>query len=109
MDLSRKRSLREAYDAFSVESIRKLEFFITQPTPPSVSGLPIHCIINIDETGFYLNVTTLKYGRGYTTCRTCYPAYCKRNEPKVNTIMGIKAGNGLLPQNIDGSVEQPQR
>ena len=69
----------------------------------------MHRLVDIDETRFYLKLFGTKYGRGHTSYRVRYPVYYKKNESKDNGIMSIEAGNGLVPQNVDGSVEQPRR
>jgi hypothetical protein len=53
LSITRKRSSKEAYDAFSPSSLRKFRWFKTQPPPLGVHGFPVWILIDIDETGEY--------------------------------------------------------
>jgi len=61
MDLTTKRSSREACAAFSENSLQKLHWFTTLPPPFGVVNIPIHTRIDIDETGFYLGFISTKW------------------------------------------------
>ena len=109
LNITRKRSSKEAYDAFSPRSLEKLYLFQTHPPPLGVFGIPIWRLIDIDETGFYLSDCGSNYGRGYSCCRVRVPAHYTRKEAKLNVLAGIEAGNPNLPPHVDGSVERPRR
>ena len=109
MDVSRKKASKESYNAFTADSIDRLNWFITLPPPLGVVDVPNHQLIDIDEAGFFLKKVTRKHGRGHTSCRVRSIGHYQRNEPKVNLIMGIEPGNPDLPPNADGSIVRPRR
>ena len=57
LGLSRKRSSKESYAAFSPSSLQKYRWFLTLPPPLGVSGISIDKFIDIDETSFYLKTS----------------------------------------------------
>jgi len=109
LELTRKRSSKESYDAFSVTSRQALRWYKTLPPPLGVQGLPVHRYIDIDETGFYLKKLSRNYGRGHRTCRVRYPAHYRRNEAKINVILAVEAGNPNIPAHMDGSLNRPRK
>ena len=106
---TRKRCSKEAYDAFSDSSLQKLRWFNTLPPPLGVKNIPLHRLIDVDKTGFYLSKCGSDYARGYSACRVRIPAHYTRANPKVNVLFGLEAGNQNLPADVDGSVERPRR
>ena len=54
LELTRKRASKESYDAFSEASLRAYRWFTTLPPPLGIYNIPVHRLIDIDETGFYL-------------------------------------------------------
>ena len=74
LEILRKRASKEAYDAFSQSSLRKLRWFVTLPTPLGVHGVNLWELIDVDETGFYLK-STANYGIAHTSCRVRFPAH----------------------------------
>ena len=109
MGLSRKRSSREAYAAFSAASLRKLQWFWTEAPPLGIRGINMRLLMDIDETGFYVKSVATKYGRGHTTCQVRYPAHYTRSEPKLNIILAIEPGDPTLPPGEIGSADRPRR
>ena len=109
LGLSRKRSSKESYEAFSAGSIRKALWFWSEPPPIGVSHVDAFKLIDVDETGFYLKTINTKYGRAHTTCRVRHPGHYTRSEPKVNVILGVEPGNPALPPDTDGSIQHPRR
>ena len=109
MGLSRKRSSREAYAAFSAASLRKMQWFWTEPPPLGIRGINMRSLLDIDETGFYVKSVCTKYGRGHTTCRVRTPAHYTRSEPKLNVILAIEPGDPRLHPYEIGSVDRPRR
>ena len=97
LGLRMKRSIREAYAVFSESTIQGLEWFITLPPPLGVVNIPIHTLIDIDETGFYLRLISTKYGSSHTTCRVQHPTHYTRSQEKVNIILAVEGGNNMLP------------
>ena len=108
LNITRKRSSKEAYDAFSPRSLEKLDWFLTQPPPLGVFDIPMYQLIDIDGIGFYLSSCGSNYGRGYSCVRVRVPAHYTRREQKINVLAGIEAGNPNLPPNVDGSIERPR-
>ena len=104
LDLTRKRSSKESYDAFSIASQRSLAWFQTLPPPLGIQGVPIHSLIDIDETGFCLKSCTSNYGRGHRTCRVRVPSHYRRMESKINLILAVESGNHNIPPHLDGSI-----
>ena len=74
LDLTRKRASKESYDTFSLTSIRALFWFKTLPPPLGIHTTPLHRLIDINETGFYLKQYSSNYGRGHCTCRVRCPS-----------------------------------
>ena len=109
LQVTRKRGSKEAYGAFSASSIRKLDWFVNIPPPLGVSGLQSRQLIDIDETGFYLKCCAENYGRGQTSYRIRHPSHYKRNEPKLNVVMGIEPMNPDIDHALDGSRNRPRR
>ena len=52
LGVSRKRSSKEAYEAYSPSSIRKAIWFRTEVPPLGINGVDTSSLIDIDETGF---------------------------------------------------------
>ena len=109
LELTRKRASKESYDAFSRSSLRSLIWFKTLPPPLGVHMQPVHRLIDVDETGFYLKKCSSNYGRGHRTCRVRCPAHYKRNEAKLNVILAVESGNANIPAHLDGSLERPRK
>ena len=59
-------------------------------------------LINIDESGFYLNSCVKNYGRSHKTICVIHPSHYSRAEPKVNLIMTVEPGNTNLPPHVLG-------
>ena len=89
LGLSRKRSSREAYEAYSPASIQKAIWFQTEVPPLGINGVDTASLIDIDETGFYLKNLTTKYGRSHTTCRVRTTSHYARAQQKLNVIVAI--------------------
>ena len=109
LNLTRKRTSKESFDAFSPTSIRALNWFKTQEPPLGVFNVPLHRLLDIDKTGFYLKKCASNYGRGHRTCRVRCPAHYRRNESKINVILAIEAGNPNVPSHLDGSIQRPRK
>ena len=109
MGLSRKRSSREAYAAFSPVSIQKLIMFWSDPPPIGINGVNMRALLDVDETGFYVKSVSTKYGRRNTTIRVRYPSHYTRAEPKLNVILAIEPGDPTLPSGVVGSSDRPRR
>jgi len=108
LDLIRKCLFRKAYNAFSANIIRKLEWFVSPP-PSGEHDLSIANFIDIAETGFYLKGLASKSGRAHTSFRIRHPSHYCHGEPNVNLMMGIEAGDPRLPPGVDGSTKRPRR
>ena len=109
LDLTRKRSSQEAYKANTEENIQKALWIVFLPPPLGVLNVRLDRLIDVDETGFYLNLIGSSYGRGHTACRIRTPAHYTRNEKKVNVIMAVEAGSPLVPAFRDGLIQFPRR
>jgi len=109
LGLTMKSSSREAYAAFSENAIQRLEWFTILPPPLGVANIPIHILIDIDETGFYLRFISTKYGRGHTTCWIHHPAHYTQSQEKVNVILAIEGGNNMFPPGVDGNIYRPRK
>ena len=109
LGLSRKRSSKESYAAFSPSSLQKYRWFMTLPPPLGVSGISVDKFIDIDETSFYLKNITTRYGRSHTTHRARYPAHYSRCHQRVNVMFAVEAGSMLVDDNVDGSRRHPRR
>ena len=82
---------------------------MTLPPPLGVHGVPIHRMVDIDETAFYLKKCSGNYGRGHTTCRVRFHAHYRRNKAKLNVILAVESGNANIPAHLDGSIERPRK
>ena len=60
LDVSRKKASKESYNAFTADSIERLNWFITLPPPLGVVDVPNHQLIDIDEAGFFLKKSNSK-------------------------------------------------
>lgn len=109
LGVTRKRSSRESYLAYTAKNVQKYLWFITLGPPLGVSSVRMARLIDIDETGFYLKSCSSKHGRGHSSCRVRYPGHYTRKEKKVNVVLGIEPGDAELPPNIDGSIQNPRR
>ena len=107
MGLSRKRSSREAYAAFSKALLQKLLWFWSELLPIGIGGDNIRALMDVDETGFYVKSVCTKYGRSHTTSRVRIPSHYTRSEPKVNVILAIEPGDPTLPASVFGSTDRP--
>lgn len=107
LDLIRKRTSNESFDAFSETSLRSKVWFITLLLPLGVHTQPIHRFIDIDENVFCLKKCSYTYGRGHKTTRVWFPAHYRRNESKLNVILGVEIGKANIPAHLDGSIERP--
>ena len=79
------------------------------PPPLGVLNVRLDWLIDVDETGVYLNSIRSLYGRGHTAYRTRTPTHYTRNDRKVNVIMAVEAGSPLVPPFWDGSIQFPRR
>ena len=109
LDLTRKRTSKESYDAFSPASIQSYNWYTTLPPPLGVHTLPVHRLVDIDETAFYLKKCSKNYGRGHRTCRVRVPSHYRRNESKINVILAVESGNPNIPPHRDGSLQRPRK
>jgi len=109
LELTRNRSSKESYDAFSPASIRSLRWYKTLPPPLGVHNVPIHSQLDMDETGIYLKKLSRNYGRGHKSSRVRCPAHYRRNEQKLNLILCVESGNPNIPAHMDGSMERPRK
>ena len=109
LGLTRKRSSREAYEAFSASSIQKRIWFWNEPPPLGIHETPTSTLLDVDETGFYLKDICTKYGRSHTTCRVRYPSHYTRNATRLNVILAIEPGNFNIHPGSSGSVNLPRR
>ena len=109
LQLTRKRCSKEAFDAFSPRTLRRLRWFKTLPPPLGVRGVQIRRLIDVDETGFYLRDLGSNYGRGAICQRVRVPRHYTRSDPKVNVILAIEPGDPNLPAHVDGSIQKPRR
>ena len=109
LGLSRKRSSREAYAAFSPASIRKRIWFWNEPPPLGIRTVSTSSLIDVDETGFYLKDCVTKYGRSHTTVRVRHTSHYTRREPKLNVIIAVESGNHNTHPNTSGSTNRPRR
>ena len=109
LQITRKRCAKEAYDAFSERTQRRVRWFMTLPPPLGVYRVLMRKLIDIDETGFYLKCCSPNYGRGLICQRVRNPSHYNRNAQRVNVILAIEPGDPRLPANVDGSIENPRR
>ena len=109
MDLTRKCLLRDAYDTFPANSIKKLEWFVSLSPPLDVHYLSIANFIDVDETGFYLERLAGKSGRTHTLYHLRHQSYYRDGDPNGNLIMRVEAGELRLPTEVDGSIQIPRR
>ena len=77
------------------------------PLPLGVRAQPIHRLIDVDKTGFYIKKCSLNYRRGHITCRVWCPAHYRWNEAKLNIILAVKSGKANIPSHMDDSIEKP--
>lgn len=109
LKLTRKRSSKESYDAFSPASIKSLIWYKTLTPPLGAHDVPIHSQLNMDKTGIYLKKFSRNYSRGHKSCRVRCPAHYRRNEAKLNLILCVESGNPNIPAHMDGSMERPRK
>ena len=109
LGLSQKRLSKESYAAFSASFIHQFNWFIILPPPLGVSGIFVNKLIDINETLFYLQITTTKYGRSQITCRACYPVHYTRWAMKSNIILAMDTGSHIITANMDMSVHSSLR
>ena len=109
LGLTRKRSSREAYEAFSPSSIRRRLWFWSEPPPLGIIGVPTSSMIDVDETGFYLKDISNKHGRSHTTVRVRHTAHYTRSEPRLNVIVAVEPGNHNVHPLSSGSINLPRR
>ena len=79
LNLTRKRSSREAYKANTPMNITKAMWCVSLPPPLRVLSIRLDRLIDVDETGFYMSSIKNKYGRGHTTCRIHYSSHYVRS------------------------------
>jgi len=54
LGITRKRSSKESYNAFSAASIQKVLWFRSEPPPLGIGGIQLYLFMNIDGTEFCL-------------------------------------------------------
>ena len=79
LQITRKRCAKEAYDAFSERTQRRVRWFMTLPPPLGVYRVLMQRLIDIDETGFYLKSCSPNYGRGLICQRVRNPSHYIKN------------------------------
>lgn len=104
LELTRKRSSMESYDTFSPSSQRSLIWYKTLPSPLGVHILPVHSLIDIDKTGFYLKACASNYGHMHCTCRVRVPTHYRCMEAKVSVNLAVESGNPNIAPHLDGSL-----
>ena len=109
LGLTRKRSSREAYEAFSPSSLLKKRWFWNEPPPLGIHTIPTLSLIDIDKTGFYLKDISNKYGQSHTTVRVRHSAHYTQIAQRLNVIIAIEAGNMNVHPASSGSVNLPRR
>ena len=82
--------------------------YTTLPPPLGIHNTPIHRLIDIDKTGFYLKKFSSNYGRGHRTYRMRFLHY-RRNDTKINVILVVESGNLNIPPQLDGIIERPRK
>ena len=70
---------------------------------------PVHHLIDVGKTVFYLKKCSSDYGRGYRKCRVRCTARYRKNEAKLNVIVAVERGNSSIPVHLDGSIERPRK
>ena len=105
---TRKRGNMESYDVFYPASIHQLNWYKTILPPLGIHGIPMHRLIGMNKTGFYLKMCASKYGREHNKCRFRYPQHYRRNEPKINAILAVECRNRKLLDNSDENLNRPR-
>ena len=106
MDITRKRSSTEAYQAFSPQNQLKLHLFFTQGPPLGVNGVDRCRLIDIDEFGISLERTNKKYGYAHVSLWVRKPGHYT-HDTKVTVIVAFEPGDPTLPDGVDGSLKNP--
>ena len=78
--LSRKRRLRENYEAFSQLSLRKATWLRADFPPISIYNMECYKLIDYTETQFYLKSIASTYGRNHPTCQVRHLDHYTRSE-----------------------------
>ena len=93
----------------SSASLQKLLWFWTEAPPIGISGVNVHTLVDVDDTGFYVKSVYTKYERGHTTSRVVTPTHHIRSDPKLNIILAIEPGDPILPTVVLGSTDRSMR
>ena len=106
MDLTRK----EAYQAFTPESMWRAKIFWTNPPPLGVVGVPTRRrFIDVDEYGMDMTKTSKsKKGIALKCCRAQIPGAYQRIQ-KLTVILAVKVGDLCPPPDTRGSIQNPRR
>ena len=109
MHLTRKVASKEAYQAFTPESIWRAKIFWSKPPPLGVVGVPRRRFIDVDEFGMDMTKTSKsKKGIALQCFRARIPGAYQRTQ-KLTIILAVEAGDPRLPPGTRGSVENPRR
>jgi len=108
LQLSRKVSSTEAYQAFHPINMMKCELFFSSPPPLGIFGVPRRKFIDVDEFGISLERMNPKYGVSLKCFRVCKPGHYVRGT-KLTVLFAIEPGDPRLPPATYGSVAWPRR
>ena len=109
MGVVRKRASVESFKAFTPQNIMRARVFWTEGPPAGVAGVPRRKFIDIDETRFALHQTRKGVkGWGVKAVRVRDKGDFKKGMQSVNLIIGIEAGNPMIPADQPGSLKHPR-
>jgi hypothetical protein len=86
LGLKLKAASTTAYLAFLPQNMTLREYYWTEPPPLGIRGAPIADIINIDEAGFFLEHSDLKFGKTISSMRCSQNGVYGHGE-KVNLLL----------------------
>ena len=84
-------------------------WYKTLSPPLRVIFVPLHRLIDIGKTRFYLKSCSKKWMRGHSICRARSHHHYRNNEPKINVILTVESGTENIAPNLDGSIKRPRR
>lgn len=108
LELSKKISSTEAYQAFEPRNMLRAELFWTRGPPLGVRGVHRYKLLDWDEFGISMERMATKYGHAHISIRIRKPGhYCRST--KLTVLFCIEPGDPRLPPHVDGSIQRPRR
>lgn len=71
MQITRKKGSTVAVNQLSPSIQQRRKLFLEQPPPVGIRGVPLECLLDLDESGWSMQSSNRTYGKSYKGTRVC--------------------------------------